>query len=71
MRGIAYLQVPTTLLAMIDSAVGGKTGIDTPQGKNLIGAFWQPTAVISDIGCLKTLPQHHLINGLCEALKIF
>lgn len=71
MRGIAYLHVPTTLLAMIDSSIGGKTGIDTPQGKNLIGAFWQPEAVIADIHCLKTLPRKHLINGLIEAIKIF
>lgn len=71
MRGITYIHVPTTLLAMIDSSIGGKTGIDTPQGKNLVGAFWQPEAVISDINCLKTLPKKHLINGLIEAIKIF
>ena len=71
MRGISYIQIPTTLLAMVDSSVGGKTGIDTPQGKNLIGAFWQPKAVISDIECLKTLPQKQVINGLIEALKMF
>jgi len=71
MRGIAYIQLPTTLLAMVDSSIGGKTGIDTPQGKNLIGAFWQPKAVISDITCLHTLPKKHLINGLIEALKVF
>lgn len=71
MRGIAYIQMPTTLLAMLDSSVGGKTGIDTPQGKNLIGAFWQPIAVILDLNCLKTLNQEHLINGLIEAIKIF
>jgi 3-dehydroquinate synthase len=71
MRGIPYIQIPTTLLAMLDSSVGGKTGIDTPQGKNLIGAFWQPIAVISDIDCLKTLPKQHMINGLIEALKMF
>lgn len=71
MRGISYIQIPTTLLAMLDSSVGGKTAIDTPQGKNLIGAFWQPKAVISDIQCLKTLPKKQLINGLIEALKIF
>lgn len=70
MRGIPYIQIPTTLLAMLDSSVGGKTGIDTPQGKNLIGAFWQPKAVISDITCLQTLPKKHLINGLIEAIKI-
>ncbi len=71
MRGIAYMQIPTTLLAMVDSSIGGKTGIDTAQGKNLIGAFWQPQAVIADINCLRTLPQKHLINGLIEALKVF
>lgn len=71
MRGIPYIQIPTTLLAMVDSSVGGKTAIDTPQGKNLIGAFWQPIAVISDIQCLKTLPQKQIINGLIEALKIY
>ncbi|HVV68250.1 MAG TPA: 3-dehydroquinate synthase [Gammaproteobacteria bacterium] len=71
MRGIPYVQIPTTLLAMVDSSVGGKTGIDTPQGKNLIGAFWQPQAVVADINCLKTLPKKHLINGLIEALKMF
>ena len=71
MRGIPYVQIPTTLLAMVDSSVGGKTGIDTPQGKNLIGAFWQPQAVIADINCLKTLPKKQLINGLIEALKMF
>jgi 3-dehydroquinate synthase len=71
MRGIDYIQLPTTLLAMIDSSIGGKTGIDTPQGKNLIGAFWQPKAVIADITCLKSLPKEHLINGLIEIIKIF
>ncbi len=71
MRGIAYIQIPTTLLAMVDSSIGGKTGIDTPQGKNLIGAYWQPKAVIADIACLRTLPKKHLINGLIEALKAF
>lgn len=71
MRGVSYIQIPTTLLAMVDSSVGGKTGIDTPQGKNLIGAFWQPTCVIVDINCLVTLPEPHLICGLIEALKMF
>lgn len=71
MRGTAYIQIPTTLLAMVDSSIGGKTGIDTPYGKNLIGAFWQPKAVFADINCLKTLPKKHLINGLIEALKMF
>lgn len=71
MRGIGYIQVPTTLLAMLDSSVGGKTSIDTPQGKNLIGAFWQPIAVIADITVLKTLSKEHLVNGLIEAFKMF
>ncbi len=71
MRGISYIQIPTTLLAMVDSSVGGKTAIDTPQGKNLIGAFWQPKKVVIDLDYLDTLPQEHLINGLIEAIKMF
>lgn len=71
MRGLPYVQVPTTLLAMVDSSVGGKTGIDTPFGKNLIGAYWQPNAVFADIHCLKTLPRAHIVNGLVEAVKMF
>lgn len=71
MRGISYIQIPTTLLAMVDSSVGGKTAIDTAYGKNLIGAFWQPKAVVADLHCLKTLPRKQLINGLIEAIKIF
>ncbi|MCX7114833.1 MAG: 3-dehydroquinate synthase [Gammaproteobacteria bacterium] len=71
MRGIAYIQIPTTLLAMLDSSVGGKTGIDTPHGKNLIGAFWQPIAVVSDVNCLRTLSKKQMINGLIEAVKVF
>lgn len=71
MRGIPYIQVPTSLLAMVDSSVGGKTGIDTDYGKNLVGAFWQPKAVFADTDCLNTLPQAHIVNGLVEALKMF
>lgn len=71
MRGIPYLQIPTSFLAMVDSSVGGKTAIDTPFGKNLIGAFWQPIGVIADLDCLNTLPTHHLVNGFVEALKMF
>lgn len=71
MRGLAYIQIPTTLLAMVDSSVGGKTAIDMTQGKNLIGAFWQPKAVIIDTHCLSSLSKKHLINGLIEALKMF
>lgn len=71
MRGIPYIQIPTTLLAMVDSSVGGKTAIDTPYGKNLLGAFWQPIAVIADLSCLKSLSREQLIHGLVEALKMF
>lgn len=71
MRGIKYIQVPTTALAMIDSSVGGKTAINTMYGKNLIGAFYQPQAVIMDFNLLNSLPKTQLINGIIEALKIF
>ena len=71
MRGIPFLQIPTTLLAMVDSSVGGKTGIDNVFGKNLIGAFWQPIGVIIDVNHLKTLSKKQMINGLIEALKMF
>lgn len=69
MRGVPYIQVPTTLLAMIDASIGGKTGVDTPAGKNLVGAFHQPAAVIADPDVLRTLPAEHLRAGLAEALK--
>ncbi len=68
-RGIPYLQVPTTLLAMIDASIGGKTAVDTPEGKNLIGAFHPPAAVIIDPETLATLPERHLRAGLAEAIK--
>lgn len=68
-RGIPYVQIPTTLLAMIDASVGGKTGVDTPVGKNLVGAFHQPRAVIADVDTLATLPKNQFIAGLAEALK--
>lgn len=71
MRGIPYIQIPTTLLAMVDSSVGGKTGINTNQGKNLIGTFWQPRCVVADLNCLMTLSSVHIINGLIEAIKVF
>ncbi len=70
MRGLSCIQVPTTLLAMVDSSVGGKTGIDTLFGKNLIGAFWQPKLVIADTHFLRTLPKGHIVNGLVEAIKM-
>src|SRR5688500_16923592 len=69
MRGIKYVQVPTSLIAMIDASVGGKTAVDTPQGKNLVGAFHQPAAVIADPAALATLPAPHFRAGLAEAVK--
>lgn len=69
MRGIPFVQVPTTLLAMIDASIGGKTGVDTPAGKNLVGAFHQPTAVVADPSVLRTLPREHLRAGFAEAIK--
>jgi 3-dehydroquinate synthase len=69
MRGIPFVQVPTTLLAMIDAAIGGKTGVDTPTGKNLVGAFHRPAAVIVDPNTLATLPLRELRAGFAEALK--
>lgn len=69
LRGISFIQVPTTLLAQIDSSVGGKTAVNTNFGKNLIGAFHQPRAVIIDTDTLKTLPQRELTAGWCEAIK--
>lgn len=69
MRGIPYLQVPTTLLAMVDASVGGKTGVDTPQGKNLVGAFHPPAAVIADPRTLASLPDRDYRAGLVEAVK--
>ncbi|MDD5727060.1 MAG: 3-dehydroquinate synthase [Victivallales bacterium] len=69
MRGIKFIQIPTTLLAMVDSSVGGKTGVDLPEGKNLIGAFWQPQLVIIDPETLKTLPAEEIRNGLAEVVK--
>ena len=70
MRGIPVVQVPTTLLAMVDAAVGGKTGVNTAHGKNLIGAFHQPAHVVIDLGFLATLPRRHLVNGLAEVVKV-
>src|SRR5437016_13208187 len=69
LRGIAFIQVPTTLLAQIDASVGGKTGVNTPAGKNLVGAFHQPKLVLIDIDTLRTLPRRELTAGWCEAVK--
>ncbi len=69
MRGVAFIQVPTTLLAQVDSSVGGKTGVNHPEGKNLIGAFHQPQVVMIDIETLDTLPDRELKAGLAEVIK--
>lgn len=68
-RGIPYIQVPTTLLAQVDSAIGGKTAVDLPQGKNLVGAFYQPKLVFSDTRLLKTLDPRQVRSGLAEVIK--
>ncbi|KAH6847994.1 EPSP synthase-domain-containing protein [Chaetomium sp. MPI-CAGE-AT-0009] len=69
MRGVRFVQVPTTLLAMVDSSIGGKTAIDVPMGKNLIGAFWQPRRIYIDLAFLETLPVREFINGMAEVIK--
>ena len=71
LRGIPYIQMPTTVLSMVDSSVGGKVGIDTAYGKNTIGAFWQPKAVIADLNFLEGLPRVQVISGFLEAIKTF
>ncbi len=68
-RGIRFVQVPTTLLAMVDSSVGGKTGINLPAAKNMVGAFWQPSMVLIDTDVLSTLPQRIYCSGLAEVIK--
>ncbi|CAH7687096.1 EPSP synthase-domain-containing protein [Phakopsora pachyrhizi] len=69
MRGLRFCQIPTTLLAMVDSSVGGKTAVDTPLGKNLIGAFWQPSFIFMDASYLETLPEREFVNGMAELIK--
>lgn len=68
-RGVDFIQVPTTLLAQVDSSVGGKTGVNHARGKNLIGAFHQPRAVVADLDTLKTLPRRELLAGIAEVIK--
>lgn len=69
LRGIAYIQIPTSLLAMVDSSVGGKTAIDLPDGKNLVGAFYQPSLVLCDTDVLQTLPADVFVDGCAEVIK--
>jgi 3-dehydroquinate synthase len=69
LRGIAFVQVPTTLLAMVDSSVGGKTGVNLPEGKNLVGAFHQPKLVVADLDTLATLPANEFAAGMAEVIK--
>jgi len=69
MRGIPFVQIPTTLLAMVDSSVGGKTGVNHPMGKNMIGAFYQPKKVLMDLSVLKSLPREELLSGMAEVIK--
>ena len=68
-RGIKLVQMPTTLLAMVDSSVGGKTGVNVPEGKNLVGSFYQPCGVTADISTLETLPEREYVSGLAEVVK--
>ncbi len=69
LRGIDFIQIPTSLLAQVDSSVGGKTGVDLPGGKNLVGAFWQPRLVLIDTDTLRTLPEHFIHDGMGEIIK--
>jgi 3-dehydroquinate synthase len=71
LRGVPYINVPTTVLAMVDSSIGGKTGIDTKYGKNTVGCFWMPSAVIMDVQYLAKMPRDGIVNGLLEAVKTF
>ena len=69
MRSVPYIQIPTTLVAQVDSSIGGKTAVDLPQGKNLMGTFYQPCAVFTDLSFLETLPEKEFNNGLAEIIK--
>jgi len=68
-RSVPYVQIATSLVAQVDSSVGGKTGVDLPEGKNLLGTFYQPRAVVIDLKCLETLPERDMKNGLAEIIK--
>ena len=69
LRGVDFVQIPTTLLAQVDSSVGGKTGVDIPEGKNLVGAFWQPVLVLADTNALDTLTKAVFTDGMAEVIK--
>ena len=69
LRGVRVVHIPTTLLGMVDAAVGGKTGINTAEGKNLVGAFWEPAGVLCDLAALETLPKNDYVSGLAEVVK--
>src|SRR5205823_2338911 len=69
LRGVRFVTIPTTVLGMVDAAVGGKTGINTAEGKNLVGAFHEPAGVLCDLSGLETLPRNELVSGLAEVLK--
>lgn len=71
LRGIPFIQVPTTVLSMVDSSIGGKVGIDTPYGKNLLGAFWHPRMIVADLNTLESLSEEQIQNGWFEAIKMF
>ena len=71
MRGVPYIQIPTTILAMVDSSIGGKVGVDTEYGKNTIGAFWHPRGVIDDLRYIESLPKTEIVSGILEAVKMF
>jgi len=68
-RGVKFIQIPTTLLSQVDASIGGKTGVNHLLGKNMIGSFWQPSSVIIDINCLRTLPYSELVSGVAEVIK--
>lgn len=68
-RGVRFIQIPTTLLSQVDASIGGKTSVNHLLGKNMIGSFWQPSSVIIDIDCLKTLPYNELVSGMAEVIK--